>query len=905
MTSPRRTLDLPSPTASLTDRWLDFWFRIDLRSLGLFRILVSVVLLWHLFLRWPWIDVLYTHYGVLPGDELLRGGDWIAQFADLFTWYANPLIWLDHWPWAVRLFFVATAASYVMLLLGYRTRLANLLALLLFAWLSHRNRHLMIGADYLLGSLLLWSLLLPLGARFSLDAIIRRMRQGVPLPTAASDDNGLPRLIAPEQTPRMLAAFAVVLQIGLVYLCTAWLKQGPTWWRDGTAVYYTLYLEQSIYSPALWVRQWPIEVLQWLTWGALAIEFAALPLLLIPFWQPLLRRLCLVGLLGLHVGIALTLDAGLFSHTMLASYALLLRAPDWELMRRLLAPLSRPVTIYYDDGCGICQRSCQLLAIADRFGKLSFIGSSDLANYRHDIPEGLTEKTVVVFDDRTGRRYIKAQAAAAVFRGLPLPFRLWCWIGWPGFRIIGNAAYDTFARNRHRVSQLLGMTACGVPQRPRSDAPTATKSSAGKAAAASNTGGLPKPGPIQTAIAMLLLVGMLVDCAYFTLIADTKPALTDTRKDPWLARLITASYRLVGTLQRWNMFSPDASAYDLWWVVEVETANGKRFNAFNPRQPISYRQPILYERPFDSVMGEYLKHGLYVEGSYTSPESELVARLLLRYVARQLQDKWSSIEPKTVRIYRMLLQAPNPLKPDADRIRSVLNVGEHDMASGEFRGAQRMAFTEMFRPDGTRSREGWVDWQTRLPHGRWLIYRPDGVTLASVVTVRDGLEDGPATVWDDNHLRMEGFKRNDNYEGYWRIYHPDGWKYSAGRYHNGKRQGVWEKYYPGGGRQRQVTFVDDVEHGLSMTWHPNGQPWERGEFRNGKRHGLWTAWTPDGALASQGHYVDGERHGTWTLWKPIADAAGSPGMAVQVQYDHGKQLPVPPAAKAASNRGEG
>ena len=904
MNSPFRTHNPPLLATSLGDRWLDFWFRLDLRSLGLFRILLSVVLLWHLLLRWRWIGDLFTDRGLLPASELVRGGDWVAQLLDLFTWYANPLVWLDHWPWAVKLYFVATAASYLLLLLGYRTRLATVLSLLLFAWLSTRDRHLMIGADYLLGSLLLWSLFLPLGARFSLDAIIRRMRQGVPLPTAASDNRGLPRLPAPEQTPRMLAAFAVVLQIGLMYFCTAWLKQGPTWWRDGTAIYYTLHLEQSIHAPAVWVREWPIEVLQWLTWGALAIEFAALPMLLIPVWQPLLRRICIVALIGLHIGIALVIDAGLFSHTMVAAFTLLLRAPDWELLRRWLAPLSRPVTIYYDDGCGVCQRSCQLLAMADRFGKLSFIGSSDHANYRHEIPEGLTEKTVVVFDDRTGRRYIKAQAAAAVFRGLPLPFRLWCWIGWPGFRIIGNAAYDTFARNRHKVSQWLGLTACGIPQRPRTDAGTSTVPKV-DGSAADNTGGLHRPGPLQTAAAAILLIGMLADAAYFTFVAETKPALTDPRKDPVWTRLITLPYRMTGCMQRWNMFSPDASAHDLWWVVEVETASGRRFNAFKPREPISYRQPRYYERPYDSVMGEYLKHGLYVEGSYTAPESELVARLLLKYVARQLQEKWSSIEPKTVRVYRMLSQAPNPLDPDADRIRSILKVGEYDLASGEFQGAERMAFAEIIRSDGTLLREGWIDWETLLPQGRWLSYRPDGETLAAIVTLRNGLVDGPATIWDDDNLRMEGSMRDDNYDGYWRLYHPDGWKYSAGRYRNGKRQGVWEKYYPGGGRQRQVTFVDDVEHGMSMTWHPNGQPWERGEFRDGKRHGMWTAWDSNGALVSRGAYVDGERHGTWTLWKRVADATASPGMAVQVHYEHGKQVVAPPSAKASRDSRDG
>src|SRR5262245_17877183 len=111
--------------ASWRSRLRDFWFTIDLRSVGLFRILLGLVLVAHWVNRWRWLEVLYTPRGVLPataqaevrGVVVSQTGAWPA-----LGWW-TPLEWLDFSPWAIRGFFLAVLACYLMFVIGYRTRL--------------------------------------------------------------------------------------------------------------------------------------------------------------------------------------------------------------------------------------------------------------------------------------------------------------------------------------------------------------------------------------------------------------------------------------------------------------------------------------------------------------------------------------------------------------------------------------------------------------------------------------------------------------------------------------------------------------------------------------------------------------------------------------------------------------
>ncbi len=125
-----------------------------------------------------------------------------------------------------------------------------------------------------------------------------------------------------------LAALALVGQLGLIYLFTAMAKHGETW-QNGTALYYALNMDQIARPLGRWLASQSIPIIKTLTWSVLGMEFAALPLMLLPFAQPWPRRVAIVALSTMHLGIALTTTLFFFSVTMVASFALLLLPEDW------------------------------------------------------------------------------------------------------------------------------------------------------------------------------------------------------------------------------------------------------------------------------------------------------------------------------------------------------------------------------------------------------------------------------------------------------------------------------------------------------------------------------------------------------------------------------------------------
>ncbi len=371
----------------------EFYFTMDLRSLAFYRILLGILLIFDWFARCPNPEATCK----LPAVDA-------------------PLL-------MVRAVFCFGLAFYVLLLLGYRTRLVQCLSFLFFVGVLNRNLVISNDSDSVMATTLMWSLFLPMGKRFSLDAIITAMRRGVAVTQRPAKP---PRM---ERSEPSLAAFAIVAQIGLICFFTGISRCGDAA-KDCTA----------------------------LTRLTLAVEFAALPLILCPFLQPWPRRLAITALATMHLGMWLTTGIGSFPIVMIATYALLLQSKDWKLLRAR----PRSVTVYYDDTCGFCHRCAQLLVTADRAGNLRFIGNQDTAAFRHKLTQAELESSIVVFDDTTGERTTRAAAAVAVFRALPWPFQVFRVIAWPGVRRISNAVYDFVARNRYRFSEWLGFTACGI-----------------------------------------------------------------------------------------------------------------------------------------------------------------------------------------------------------------------------------------------------------------------------------------------------------------------------------------------------------------------------------------------------------------------------------------------------------
>jgi predicted DCC family thiol-disulfide oxidoreductase YuxK len=557
-------------------RLRDFYFAIDLRSLALFRILFGVLLIHDWFVRWPNIEAFYTSFGFLPIEAPLpkAGGDFHFSLLDGFT--SVPM---------VRFVFLLALPCYVSFLLGYRTKLVHVLSFLFFVSVSNRNIIIRHGGDVVTLTMLMWTLFLPLGRRFSLDAVIEAMRRGVDL--RRRPDVSQPQLCTPS-----LAAFCAVCQIGLVYFMTAYAKFGETW-VNGTALYYALELDQFAKPFGQWMASRPLWIMQTLTWGALWIEFAAVPFLFLPFPQPFLRRILICILVAMHLGIWLTLDIGSFPFVMIATYALLLRPEDWALIRRVALRWSRPVVVYYDDTCGFCYRCSQLLAIADRANHIRFIGSTNRAAWEHDLKKEEVESSIVVFDIATQERTSRAAGAAAIVRALPLPFHLFRAIAWPWLRLLSNAVYDWVARNRYRVSEWLGFQACGL-------------------ARVSEDTGVEQPELTPLArvsrsfLAVLANLGVAV--IFICVLVDSYNInMTERRKRPKLTepRWMQAVIQAPQLVHDWYLFAPNPITDDGWWVIDGVTLSGRRLDPLTGELPM-FDKPTDIPGRFDPAWRKYL-----------------------------------------------------------------------------------------------------------------------------------------------------------------------------------------------------------------------------------------------------------------------------------------------------------
>lgn len=117
-----------------------------------------------------------------------------------------------------------------------------------------------------------------------------------------------------------------------------------------------------------------------------------------------------------------------------------------------------PLLVVYDADCGVCQASVAWLRQRDRRQRLRFVPNDG------ELPAGVapaeTEHTVVVLEG--ARKWTRGAATARLLREL----RGWAILGYalrlPGIAWLADRAYDRFARNRHRISEALGMASCSV-----------------------------------------------------------------------------------------------------------------------------------------------------------------------------------------------------------------------------------------------------------------------------------------------------------------------------------------------------------------------------------------------------------------------------------------------------------
>ncbi|GAB4469908.1 MAG: HTTM domain-containing protein [Armatimonadaceae bacterium] len=218
-TKPTETSSRKSNLKSVLDRL----FGIDLRALACFRILLALYILLDLGWRAVDLEAFYTDFGAFPVEAALTfqyvSGPWV---------YLAPHMYVSSVAGAAILF-ALHAAFAVMLLIGWKTRLATFLVWVMVLALQARNPLVLHSGDVYLRMMLFWSLFLPLGARYSVDGIAaHQVARQLPLPVRAVS----------------MGTTAILLQVVVMYWFTMLLKNSPEWRSQFSAVYYALSIEQ-------------------------------------------------------------------------------------------------------------------------------------------------------------------------------------------------------------------------------------------------------------------------------------------------------------------------------------------------------------------------------------------------------------------------------------------------------------------------------------------------------------------------------------------------------------------------------------------------------------------------------------------------------------------------------------
>jgi hypothetical protein len=288
---------MPSKQNTTWRRGLEEVLGADMRSLALFRICLGGLVLADLVLRSIDLRAHYTDFGVLP-----RGVLW-----EMYSgWHISLHTASGSGLWQVLLFMFAGLLS-CCFILGYRTRTVTVLLWFLTISLQNRNPMILYGADQLLRMLLFWSMFLPLGAYWSLDSR-----------SQAVNENASRRTLS-------MGSAALLAQIVLMYVFSALLKSGEPW-RDGTAVYYALNVDQMVKPLGQFLTAFP-QLMAWGSYATYYLELIGPFFLLCPFYTGPVRTAAIFIFILLQISFGLCLKLGIFPFTV--SIAMLALLPGW------------------------------------------------------------------------------------------------------------------------------------------------------------------------------------------------------------------------------------------------------------------------------------------------------------------------------------------------------------------------------------------------------------------------------------------------------------------------------------------------------------------------------------------------------------------------------------------------
>lgn len=276
-------------------------FTVDARALAAVRILLALTIIGDLLHRAQYLEFFYTDAGVHP----------VAAYEVTYLKYDGlSLHALSGDLWYQALLFLLAGLVALAMLVGYRTRLATAISFLLLFSLHARNPALLNGGDRLFRVMVFLGILVPLGERWSVDAL----RRGT-----ARD------------RVRSLGTVALLLQPLAVFSANALLKHRGDHWYGGDALQIAMANDVMTVFIGNYISAFP-RLLTVLNYGWVVL-LAGSPLLL---WLSVgrLRAAAAVAYASAFAGMALTMAVGVFPFALIAAVLPYLTTPFWDALGR-------------------------------------------------------------------------------------------------------------------------------------------------------------------------------------------------------------------------------------------------------------------------------------------------------------------------------------------------------------------------------------------------------------------------------------------------------------------------------------------------------------------------------------------------------------------------------------------
>lgn len=288
--------------------------RIDTRSLAVFRILAGLLIVADIFLRLRSYRFFFTDDGVLPVG--------VAQ--DLAADQAISVFFLSGDPMVVLLLFGIHLLVAIQLILGYYTRFAMVVSFLFVISLDYRNLLVLSYADTLFRHMLFWAIFMPLGARYSIDAI-------------RTDEE------APQHYTGLAGMFALLQMISMYFVNGSHKISWREEWLNGEVMTAVLHYDRVAFLLAEYIREFP-----------LFLQFSGIMWYVLMLGSPLLllftgrgRYLLASVYAGGHLFLAVTVRIGAFPFVAIMGLALFFQSRVWDDARWIASRFGLPVDPVY------------------------------------------------------------------------------------------------------------------------------------------------------------------------------------------------------------------------------------------------------------------------------------------------------------------------------------------------------------------------------------------------------------------------------------------------------------------------------------------------------------------------------------------------------------------------------